>query len=375
MAGLYIHIPFCATKCIYCDFYSEVREGLKEAFLKALKGELKERKCYLKGESLQTIYFGGGTPSRITAEDYQEIFSVINSYFQVDQGAEITLEANPDDLTDDYIQALRSLPFNRLSIGIQSLNDEELQFMNRRHRAQAAIDVVCACRKAGFNNISIDLIYGIPGQTDKIWKETLDEILRLDVPHISAYSLTYEQGTRLWQLLKKGTIKEVDEEASLRFFETLMDRLAAAGYDHYEVSNFAKPGCYSRHNTSYWEGVKYLGAGPSAHSYDGESRQWNVRSTTQYIQGVEKGNPYAEKEILTEKEMFNDAIITRLRTRRGIDLEQIKERFGAEIYQYLRDEAEKYLLSEDLKIAENRLFLTRKGLFVSDGIMTDLLYV
>lgn len=224
MAGLYIHIPFCVTKCIYCDFYSDVREGLKDPFLKALKEELKLRRDYLRGEPLQTIYFGGGTPSRISPEAYRDVFAVIDDCFEVDEQAEITLEANPDDLSAAYIDALGQLPFNRLSIGIQSFDDDELQFMNRRHRAKTACDAVDGCKKGGFENISIDLIYGIPGQTDESWSKTLHTALSLDVQHISAYNLTYEKGTALWRLLEERKIEEKGEEDVLRFFEILMDR-------------------------------------------------------------------------------------------------------------------------------------------------------
>ena len=374
MAGLYIHIPFCASRCIYCDFYSEVKgDLLMKPFVEALKKELCLRKGYLQGEPLQTIYFGGGTPSSISPNVYQDLFEVIHEHFQVDTKAEITLEANPDDLSKNYLQALADLPFNRLSIGIQSFVDEELTFLNRRHNAQEALDAVSSSREAGIDNISIDLIYGLPGQTRESWKASLETALSLQVPHISAYSLTYEEGTKLWSLLATGKVREVDEELSLSFFNMLMDDLSEAGYEHYEVSNFCKPGFRSRHNSSYWEGVNYLGLGPSAHSYDGISREWNVRSIQKYIEGIKKDVPIVEKEILSVVERYNDLVITRLRTQEGIRLADVEAVFGVEVLNYLLRQADKHQLLGHVNMEDDCLFLTRRGLFVSDGVMVDLM--
>lgn len=374
MAGLYIHVPFCASKCIYCDFYSVVTEReLKEPFIQAVKQELLQRKDYLQGESIQTIYFGGGTPSRLSPASYQEVFETIYKNYSVDQGAEITLEANPDDLSDDYLKGIQALPFNRLSLGVQSFDDTELKFMNRRHSAKEAVEAVDRSKEVGFENISIDLIFGIPGQTDTSWQLSLEQAIRLDVPHISAYGLTYEEGTKLWQLLKNGKINEIDEDTSLRFFDTLIDTLQGVGYEQYEISNYAKPGRYSRHNSAYWEGEKYLGAGPSAHSFDGASRQWNVASTTQYATGITSGKPVFEKELLSLKDQYNDMIITRLRTKSGINVDALHRIFGEEMAEAFFRQANEYLQAGYLKNIANQVFLTRKGLYVSDRIMIDLL--
>lgn len=342
-------------------------------FVEALKKELCLRKRYLHGEPLQTIYFGGGTPSSISPNVYQDLFEVIHEHFQVDAKAEITLEANPDDLSKNYLQALAGLPFNRLSIGIQSFVDEELTFLNRRHNAQEALDAVSSSREAGIDNISIDLIYGLPGQTRESWKASLETALSLQVPHISAYSLTYEEGTKLWSLLAAGKVREVDEELSLSFFNMLMDDLSEAGYEHYEVSNFCKPGFRSRHNSSYWEGVNYLGLGPSAHSYDGISREWNVRSIQKYIEGIKNDVPVVEKETLSVVERYNDLVITRLRTQEGIRLADVEAVFGVEVLSYLLRQANKHQLLGHVNMEGDRLFLTRRGLFVSDGVMVDLM--
>ena len=259
MAGIYIHIPFCKTRCIYCDFYSTTRSELKQPYIRALCAELKARKDYLKEEPIETIYFGGGTPSQLAHEDFEQIFRTIKEVYGTEHAEEITLEANPDDLTEEYVAMLRTLPFNRISMGIQTFDDPTLKLLNRRHDAAQAIAAVHRLRQAGFRNISIDLIYGLPGETDRRWERDLQQAVSLDVEHISAYHLTYEEGTRIYEMLQSHRISEVDEESSVRFFSVLMDTLEAAGYEHYEISNFCKPGMHSRHNTSYWKGIPYLG--------------------------------------------------------------------------------------------------------------------
>ena len=272
MAGIYLHIPFCKTRCIYCDFYSTTRSELKTRYVQALCRELTMRKEYLKGEDIETIYFGGGTPSQLEKEDFEQIFDTIREHYGLNHCQEITLEANPDDLSQEYLEMLSSLPFNRLSMGIQTFDDATLKLLRRRHNARTAIEAIDRCRKAGFQNISIDLIYGLPGETKERWENDLRQAISLNVEHISAYHLIYEEDTPIYNMLKQHQISEVDEDSSLEFFTLLIEHLQKAGFEHYEISNFCRPGKYSRHNTSYWKGIAYLGCGPSAHSFDGMTR-------------------------------------------------------------------------------------------------------
>ena len=268
MAGLYLHIPFCKRRCIYCDFFSTTQSEKKTAYVSSLCRELEMRKDYIGGETIETIYFGGGTPSQLSQEDFISIFSHIYKVYNVEPDAEITLEANPDDLTPEYITMLRSLPFNRLSMGIQTFNEDMLKLLQRRHTADRAIHAFNNCRRAGFHNISIDLMYGLPGETLDSWQKDLEQAVNLHPEHISAYHLIYEENTALWKLREQHKVAEADEDLSVSLFGTLIDSLSAAGYDHYEISNFCLPGLHSRHNSSYWTGKKYLGCGPSAHSYN-----------------------------------------------------------------------------------------------------------
>ena len=374
MAGIYIHIPFCKTRCIYCDFYSTTHGGLKHRYTQALCRELSLRKDYLKGEPVTTIYLGGGTPSQLDEDDFRQIFATIEHTYGLQNAGEITLEANPDDLTEEYTSMLRTLPFNRISMGIQTFDDSTLKLLNRRHTAQQAREAVARCRKAGFNNISIDLIYGLPGETEERWTNDLNQAIALNVEHISAYHLTYEEGTRLYQLLQAHTIREVDEEASLRFFTLLKDRLEAAGYVHYEISNFCKPGMHSRHNSSYWHGIPYLGCGPSAHSFDTCTREWNTASLEQYLAALESGRRASEREVLDLHTRYNEYIMTALRTMQGICLTEIEEKFGQQLYRYFLKTATPYLTEGLLKKTDNRISLTRESIFISDGIISDLFF-
>ena len=375
MAGIYIHIPFCKTRCIYCDFYSTTRNELKQPYIRAVCTELKTRREYLEGEPVETIYFGGGTPSQLAHDDFERIFRTIREEYGTAQAEEITLEANPDDLTEEYVAMLRTLPFNRVSMGIQTFDDPTLKLLNRRHNAAQAIEAVERLRRAGFRNISIDLIYGLPGETDKRWKHDLQQAVGLGVEHISAYHLTYEEGTRIYRMLHEHRISEVDEESSVRFFSTLMETLGAAGYEHYEISNFCKPGMYSRHNTSYWKSIPYLGCGPSAHSFNRETREWNTASLETYIKSVEEGHRSCETERLDRATRYNEYVMTSLRTRWGISPEEMKRKFGTALWQYCLRNAAPYLDSGKLERADDRLRLTRKGIFVSDGIISDLMYI
>ena len=294
MAGIYLHIPFCKKRCIYCDFFSTTCKEQKTAYIRALCHELTDRKDYLKGEPIETIYLGGGTPSQLAKEDFEAIFSHIYKVYKVTPNAEITLEANPDDLTSEYISMLRTFPFNRISMGIQTFQETTLKQLQRRHTADQAIRAFQGCRTAGFQNISIDLMYGLPGETLTSWKKDLKQALSLHPEHISAYHLIYEEGTPLWKLREQHKVEEADEDLSVSLFGTLIDELTTAGYEHYEISNFCLPGLHSRHNSSYWTEKQYLGCGPSAHSYNGISRQWNVASLDKYIEGISSGNPTFE---------------------------------------------------------------------------------
>ena len=375
MAGLYIHVPFCTKRCLYCDFFSNTDMRFKAPYLKALVQEMALRASYVSGEEIETIYFGGGTPSQLSVEDFQLLFDAIHRHFTVSSDAEITLEANPDDLSLPYINGLCALPFNRLSMGIQSFHEDDLRLRDGRQTAAQAVQAVEHCQQAGLTNLSIDLIYGLPGQTQTAWEDNLAQALRLQVPHLSAYHLTYEEGTALYRLLERGEVRPVDEELSLSFFHTLIDQLSAAGYEHYEISNFARPGYFSRHNSSYWIGKPYLGLGPSAHSYNRIERTWNVASLPIYIKGIAEGCPSLENEVLDSRTRYNDFIITRLRTRWGIRLSELRECFGDTVLSYCLQQAKPALRHGWLEETAGVLRLTRQGIFLSDGIMSDLLWV
>lgn len=375
MAGIYIHIPFCKTRCVYCDFYSTTESEMKSRYIGALCREIEMRRNYLQGEKIGTIYFGGGTPSQLSREDFAQVFAAIERTFGSITAGEITLEANPDDLTEEYLQSLTSLPFNRISMGIQTFRDDTLRLLNRRHNAQQAIDAVARCKRAGFDNISIDLIYGLPGETADSWTADLQKAISLNVNHISAYHLIYEEGTRMYEMLQQHCVEEVDEDSSVEFFSTLIDELTKAGYEHYEISNFCKPGKHSRHNTSYWQGIKYMGCGPSAHSFDGMSREWNVSSLHKYIEAIENGGRDYEMEELDLTTRYNEYIITTMRTQWGADIVTLEQRFGTKLKDYCLHMAQSYINDGKLSLSGNTLKLTRDGIFVSDGIMSDMLYI
>lgn len=375
MAGIYLHIPFCKQRCIYCDFFSTTRSEKQTTYVKALCQELEQRRDYLGGEPIHSIYLGGGTPSQLSEQSLNEIFTYIYKVYSVSPEAEITLEANPDDLTPTYIAALRMLPINRLSIGMQTFHEDTLRLLNRRHSAAQAVRVYQACREAGFTNISIDLMYGLPHETLADWEQDLQQALSLRPEHLSAYHLIYEEGTQLWNLRQQQRVKEADEELSLSLFRTLIDRLGEAGYTHYEISNFCLPGYHSRHNSSYWTGQKYLGCGASAHSYNGTSRQWNVASLETYMQGIATQTCTWEMEELDLYTRYNDFVITRLRTTWGMSLSELRTEYGEELYAYCLRMAQPHLQQHMLEIRDDVLKLTPQGVFISDGIMSDLLWV
>ena len=375
MAGIYIHTPFCKRRCIYCDFFSTTQSEKKPAYVHALCQELDMRKDYLEGEDIETIYLGGGTPSQLSQEELEEIFSTLYNIYKVKDDAEITLEANPDDLTPEYVHMLRTLPINRISMGIQTFQEETLKLLHRRHTAQQAIEAFQRCREAGFQNISIDLMYGLPGETLDTWKEDLQQAIALRPEHISAYHLIYEEGTTLWKLKEQHQVEEADEDLSVTLFRTLIDELTRAGYEHYEISNFCMPGLHSRHNSSYWTGKKYLGCGPSAHSFNGTSRQWNVASLDKYIHAIQQGKLDYEIEELDIYTRYNDFVITTIRTHWGMSLSQLRSTYGEELYRYCLRMAKPHLAQGVLEMKEDTLKLTKEGIFISDGIMSDLLWV
>ena len=395
MAGLYIHIPFCESRCIYCDFYSTTRLKDRTSYVNALIRELKFRAGYLPHSAghlppIHTIYFGGGTPSQLNCCQLEQILNTIYKEYDVSNDAEITLEANPDDLSEQRIKELRKLPFNRLSMGIQTFDDKRLHFLKRRHNGKEAIEAVKRCQDAGLTNISIDLIYGLPQETLSEWEEDITLAISLHTPHISGYALIYEEGTPLWKMKEKELVKEIEDETSLAMYSLLIDCLTADGFEHYEISNFARPGFRSRHNSSYWMNIPYLGCGPSAHSFDGLSRQWNTPDLTTYINMVNAcqsptdffNASWIEKEELSLSTRYNDFILTSLRTCWGADIHIMKEKFGDKLTAYCLRMAKPYLDSghmiltkQNEQAPEGLLKLTRRGLFLSDGIISDLLYV
>jgi oxygen-independent coproporphyrinogen-3 oxidase len=347
---------------------------LKDCYVKALCQELESRKDYLE-KPVETIYFGGGTPSLLGPDDFGQIFDTIDRVYGMEHSQEVTLEANPDDLTPEYLQALSQLPFNRISIGIQTFDEAVLALLKRRHSSSQAIRAVEDARSFGFRNISVDLIYGLPGETLESWANDLSQVIALHPEHISAYHLTYEEGTPLYRMLQENRVGEVSEDNSLLFFSELIRRLSGAGYEQYEISNFCLPGYCSLHNSSYWKGVCYLGCGPSAHSFNGMSREWNVSSLHLYLKGMEKGERNCKMEWLDSTARYNDLVVTALRTIWGLSLTQLEKEFGQAYLNYTLRNARKYLDCGWLVIEKDHLRLTPEGVFVSDGIMSDLLWV
>ena len=372
MAGIYLHIPFCKQKCHYCNFFSVASQKNRQAFLEALQLEISSQKTYLAEENVQTIYFGGGTPSMLTADEVATIISSLKSNYNIDPKVEITLEGNPDDLTKEKLTAFRAVDVNRLSIGIQSFFDEDLLYLNRVHNATHAKTVIADAYAAGFEKLTIDLIYGIPTLTEEKWLSNIDYFLSTGIKHLSAYALTVEARTPLALLIGKGKLQAIDENQSARHFELLMHRMEKAGFIHYEISNFALPNHYSKHNSLYWLGANYLGLGPSAHSYNGISRQWNVSNLSKYIEMAGISESVFEKEELTLDQRYDEYVMTSLRTSWGCDLEQIQNAFGKSYREHCEKMAEPYLLSQKLLLTQNRLFLTQQGKLFADGIAADL---
>lgn len=370
MAGIYVHIPFCKSRCIYCGFFSTTSLEKRRSYVDAVVRELRDRRDFLGNAPVDTIYFGGGTPSLLPVEEAERLISVIYNIYNVREGAEVTLEGNPDDLSPAFLRGLKQIGVNRLSMGVQTFDNSRLGFLNRRHTAEQAIEAVRAAQQAGFDNISIDLMFGFPNQTLNEWQADVDRALSLQVQHLSAYSLMYEEGTRLNRLLEKGEIKELDEEVSVQMYETLITSLECAGYKHYELSNFALPGRESRHNSSYWHGVPYLGVGAGAHSYDGKNRYFHSDSLDEYF----SDSPLIMEE-LTEKERYGEYVFTGLRTSEGIRLEALEQQFGAAFKSYCLRNAQKHLDAGNLVLQDDVLRLSRAGFFVSNDVMSDLMWV
>ena len=375
MAGIYIHIPFCKQRCNYCAFYSSTLYNIKEEYVNALCNELRMRKEYLKGETVETIYLGGGTPSTLTISQLKRICDTVYSTYPVSDTPEVTIECNPDDLTIEFLKQLKTQPFNRISMGIQSFNDVQLKRLGRRHNAEKACSAVKNARAAGFGNISIDLMFALPGSTKEEWMHDLETAIALKPDHLSAYNLMYEEGTPLYNSLQRGEFKELSEEENLEQFQMLINSMKAAGYRHYEISNFAKPGRESRHNSSYWNDTPYIGCGAAAHSYNGTSREWNIADIKAYIEGINSDKRNFEIEHLSEEERYNDTILTRLRTADGLPLAWMEEKFSGRLNTYMLRAAEKEVALGNLKEENGHLSLTEKGIFISDAVIRELIYV
>lgn len=373
MAGIYIHIPICKSRCIYCDFYSTTAIDKQQDLANALIEEMELRNDYLHGQTISTIYFGGGTPSAMRISCLSNIIKYIRNHFQISRQPEVTLEANPDDLETIYLKNLHDIGINRLSIGIQSFNDRILTFINRRHNAAQAISAVKKAQEAGFENISIDLIYGFPEQTTEMWKQELTTALELHVQHISAYGLTYEEGTVLQQKAAAGTIKPAEDEQMNNMYDMLAETLQTAGYEHYEVSNFALPGFRSAHNSAYWNGTPYLGIGPAAHSFDGTSRQWNINSLDGYIKAMQQHEICFEREMLSVENRYNEYVMLSLRTADGIDLHGLEMLFGKRRRDFCIRQARNQIRSGCLAIRNGHLAATHKGIKILNLITEELL--
>ncbi|MEO6850151.1 MAG: radical SAM family heme chaperone HemW [Mucilaginibacter sp.] len=373
MAGIYIHIPFCKQACHYCDFHFSTSLTYRTELVKALVKEMELQKDFLNGESIETIYFGGGTPSLLSAEEINLLIDTISHLHSLNANAEITLEANPDDLNSEKLKAVKQTAVNRFSIGIQSFFDDDLAWMNRVHRGAEGETSVKRAQDAGFDNITVDLIYGYPLLSPEKWKNNLDKVFELDVPHVSAYSMTVEPRTALASSIKNKKQLPMNEEQSAGQFTILMDTMQANGFEHYEISNFCKLGHYSRHNTNYWKGVKYLGIGPSAHSYDGETRRWNIANNAKYIQEIERGIIPAEMEVLTETNRLNEYIMTSLRTQWGLEFTKL-DLIVQQASEQLLKEAEVFFDRGWITQNNQTIYLTQTGKLYADHIASGLFF-
>lgn len=383
--GIYLHIPFCKQACHYCNYHFSTTLKRKGELVDAICKELLLRKNELEGV-VETIYFGGGTPSLLSKEELSQIFDTIYANFSVSENPEITLEANPDDLVSvrneaetqtklkSPFEAFKEVGINRLSIGVQSFFESDLKWMNRAHNASEAMACILEAKKH-FENITIDLIYGIPGMSVERWRENIETAFSLDIPHISGYALTVEPKTALEKFIETGKTPPVDDDLSQEHHEVLIEMTEEAGLDNYEFSNFGKPGFYSQNNLAYWEGKPYLGIGPSAHSFDGVSRSWNVSNNIKYIKSIDAGELPSEREVLSKKDRYNEYVMTRLRTQEGISLEKVETDFGAEFLEYLMSQAKLAIESKNLQIEDGYMSVSKKGKFLTDGLAGDLFWV
>lgn len=375
MAGIYIHIPYCKQKCSYCNFHFSTNLSSIEQMVLAICQELILRKNELENESIESLYFGGGTPSLLNFNYLNKILSTIHKNYSLNTDIEITLEANPDDLHPNKIKDFKSLSFNRFSIGVQSFFNEDLIFMNRAHSSEEALKAIKNIQDEGFENITIDLIYGGQTTTNEMWKKNIEIALNLGVPHISSYALTIEPKTLLHQKVRTNKIKNIDEDKQAFQFKELIKNLTQNGFQHYEISNFAKPGFHSRHNSNYWKGVKYLGMGPSAHSYNGKNRSWNVANNSIYLKKLAKSELPSEFEVLSENERFNELLMIRLRMMEGLDLNEVKAHFPKKFYDDLIINIQPFVQKNLLVLSGNTLKVSADALFLSDGIISDLFRV
>jgi len=375
MAGIYLHIPFCKQACNYCDFHFSTSLKMKASFVDALVAEIELRKSVFDQQTINSIYFGGGTPSLLSEEDLNRIFETLFTSFRVSPLAEITLEANPDDLSPEKIQVLKKTPINRLSIGIQSFRDEDLRFMKRAHNAKEALSSIKSCKQAGFTNLSVDLIYGTPGMDTSAWLENLNIAFDLDIPHISSYALTVEPNTELHHQILHQKVSNVDENQSAAQFELLTSQMKRNGYEQYEISNFCKPGAYSKHNSSYWKKDMYLGLGPSAHSFYDNKRLWNVSNNTKYVKSLAQNLLPLQEEVLSLEDRYNEYVMTSLRTKWGCNIAEIETNFSSELAAYFRNEIELYVSTENVLVKKEVYYLSEKGKLLADKIASDLFKV
>ena len=376
MAGIYVHIPFCASRCAYCDFFSTLRLGeVGEAYVDAVVAEARLRHDELCGGAVSTLYLGGGTPSQLPISLLERLVGGLRATFDLSGLEEFTIEANPDDVTPEWCVALSPLGVNRVSMGVQSFEDHILRAIGRRHTARQAVQAVENLRHAGIDNISIDLIYGLPGQTVESWTESVQRALDLRPQHISAYGLSYEEGTRLWRQRERGEVIEVPEVQCLEMYRILVDKLQAAGYEHYEISNFALPGYHSRHNSSYWDDTPYLGLGAAAHSYDGTVRRYNPSDLKGYIDKIMAGETAFEQEQLSRWERYDERVMLGLRTATGVDADRLRADFGDEAWRHFTQEARPHITAGNLRVTDDRRYiLTRNGIMLSDAIIRDLMW-
>jgi oxygen-independent coproporphyrinogen-3 oxidase len=375
LAGIYIHIPYCKQACSYCDFYFTTSLKSKPIFLNALEREIEMQRTFLDGHEIETIYFGGATPSMLSSAEVLGIIESIKGNFEVVAGAEITLEANPDNLTCLYLEKLLSAGINRLSIGLQSFKEDELKALNRAHSSFQNIEVIKLAQDTGFKNISVDLIYGTPFSNEKDWEEYIDKVISFHIQHVSCYQLTVEEKTLLYHNIKKGITPLPDDERTERQFLSLIQKMKAAEFNHYEISNFGKPGFYSKHNSSYWKNIPYLGLGPSAHSYNGKSRFYNVSNVHTYTHAIEIGSGWITEEKLSAKELYNDLVLTGLRTEFGVDLPLIVQKLDQSFGNYFQRMAQPYIDNGDIIEKEYNYRLKEESFLFADRISSDLFYI